>query len=204
MPKGLIAKKIGMSRVFLASGEAIPVTYLLVEPNVIVRTKTKERDGYDAVVLGVKPRVVRTRKGKEHTKYRFQKEWKVETLEGLLPGGEVKADAIPAESRVSVCGVSKGMGFQGVVKRYHFSRGPMSHGSHHHREPGSVGMREKPGRILKGKRMPGHMGSDTITVHGRPVVVSDPVRGVLGIKGPVPGPNGTMVYLTVESSPESK
>ena len=188
MPKGLIAKKIGMSRVFLASGEAIPVTYLLVEPNVIVRTKTKERDGYDAVVLGVKPRVVRTRKGKEHTKYRFQKEWKVETLEGLLPGGEVKADAIPAESRVSVCGVSKGKGFQGVVKRYHFTRGPMSHGSHHHREPGSVGMREKPGRILKGKRMPGHMGARRHTEVGLKVVKVDAGRNLLFVRGAVPGP----------------
>ncbi|MDD5623562.1 MAG: 50S ribosomal protein L3 [Candidatus Peribacteraceae bacterium] len=204
MTTGLIARKVGMSRVFLESGEAVPVTYLKVPANIVVRTKTKEKDGYNAVVLGIDPKKWKTRKGNEHTRYAVQKEWTVESLDGLAPGTQVTVEAVPAESQVTVVGTSKGHGFQGVVKRHHFTRGPMSHGSHHHREPGSVGMREEPGRILKGKRMPGHMGGETVTVKHRPVVVSDKGSGVVAIKGPVPGPNGCAVYVTIESLPEKK
>jgi len=197
---GLIARKVGMSRIFLKTGEAVPVTYLKVPANVVVRTKTKEKDGYNAVVLGIDPKKWKTRKGNEHTRYSVQKEWTVESLDGMSPGSEITLEIIPAESQVTIVGVSKGKGFQGVVKRYHFTRGPMSHGSHHHREPGSVGMREKPGRILKGKRMPGHMGGEQFTMKNRPVLMSDASKGVLAVKGPVPGPSGCTVYVTVESS----
>ncbi len=197
---GLIARKVGMSRVFLASGEAVPVTYLRVPPNIIVRMKTKEKDGYNAVVLGIDPKKWKTRKGNEHTRYAIQKEWAVESLDGLAPGAEVTVEAVPAEGQVTIMGVSKGKGFQGVVKRHHFTRGPMSHGSHHHREPGSVGMREEPGRILKGKRMPGHMGGDQLTLKHRPIMTCDPKAGVFAVKGPVPGPSGTAVYVTIEPS----
>ena len=203
MPSGLIAKKIGMSRVFLESGEAVPVTYLQVEPNTIVRMKTEERDGYNAVVLGVAPKTVKTRKGKEHQKFTIQKEWQVESLEGMEAGKTIKADATPAESTITISGVSKGKGFQGVIKRHKFSRGPETHGSHHHRATGSIGMKEFPGRVLKGKKMPGRMGGDTVTLRNRSVVVCDPEKGILGVKGPVPGPNGSSVYLTVESSKSS-
>jgi len=121
-----------------------------------------------------------------------------------LLGKTVSASQVfkPGES-IDLAGVTKGKGFQGVVKRHKFTRGPMSHGSHHHREPGSVGMREKPGRILKGKRMPGHMGGDQLTLKHRPVVACDPKAGVFAVKGPVPGPSGTAVYITIESSAES-
>jgi len=203
MPSGLIAKKIGMSRVFLESGEAVPVTYLQVEPNTIVRMKTEERDGYNAVVLGVAPKTVKTRKGKEHQKFTIQKEWQVESLEGMEAGKTIKADATPAESTITISGVSKGKGFQGVIKRHKFSRGPETHGSHHHRATGSIGMKEFPGRVLKGKKMPGRMGGDTVTLRNRSVVVCDPEKGILGVKGPLPGPNGSSVYLTVESSKSS-
>lgn len=202
MSNGLIATKIGMSRVFLASGEAVPVTYLQVEPNTVVRTKTEEKDGYNAVVLGVGAKKWKTRKGKEHTRYGTQKEWKVENLEGLEAGKEVKSEVIPKDSVVSINGVSKGKGFQGVIKRHKFSRGPETHGSHHHRATGSVGMKEFPGRILKGKKMAGRMGGDTITIKNRTVLVSDPEKGILGVKGPVPGPNGSTVFLTLESTPD--
>lgn len=204
MPSGLIARKVGMSRVFLESGEAVPVTYLRVPENVVVRTKTKEKDGYDAVILGIDPKNWKTRKGKELTRYAVLKEWAVESLDGLNPGAKVTAESVPAESQVTIVGVSKGKGFQGVVKRHHFTRGPMSHGSHHHREPGSSGMREEPGRVIKGKRYPGHMGNDQLTLKHRPVMASDAKSGVLAVRGPVPGPSGAAVYVTVESTPQKK
>lgn len=201
MALGLIARKIGMSRVFLPTGEAVAVTYLKVEDNTVVRTKTKERDGYDAVVLGVTPKTVRTRKGNELKKHANQKEFPVETLEGIAPGGVLSVDSMPVQSLVTVKGVSKGKGFQGVMKRHHFAGGPESHGSHFKREPGSVGMRTWPGRIHAGKKMAGHMGTDTITLKHRAVIVCDTEKKMLAIKGSIPGANGSIVTLTLESVP---
>jgi len=202
--QGLIAKKVGMSRIFLKTGESVPVTYLKVEPNVVVRTKTKEKDGYDAVVLGVGAKQWRSRKGKENVRYATQKEWKVESLEGIEPGKNFSVEAIPAETLVTVTGTSKGKGFQGVMRRHHFSGGPASHGSHFKREPGSIGMRTQPGRVLKGHPMAGHMGHETVTIQHRPVVVSDAAAGVIAVKGPIPGPNGATIFLTPEASPAKK
>lgn len=196
---GLIARKVGMSRVYLSSGESVPVTYLQVEPNVVVRTKTKEKDGYDAVVLGVRPKQWKTRKGREHTRYGVQKEWQVSSLAGLEPGKQLTSEALPIETVVAVRSVSKGKGFQGVMKRHHFAGGPATHGSHFKREPGSIGMRTEPGRVLKGHPMAGHMGHEQVTLHRRPIVFADHSKGILGVKGPVPGPNGATVFLTPES-----
>ncbi|MBI3331472.1 50S ribosomal protein L3 [Candidatus Peregrinibacteria bacterium] len=201
MSSGLIARKVGMSRVFLPTGEAVPVTYLEVEPNVVVRTKTKEKDGYNAVVLGIGAKQWKSRKGKEHVRYALQKEWQVDSLDGLEPGKKITAEAIPVESLVSITGVSKGKGFQGVMRRHHFAGGPGSHGSHFKREPGSVGMRTSPGRILKGHRMAGRMGGDQISIKNRSIVSADSKKGILAVKGPVPGPNGAAVYVTLESPP---
>ncbi|MEQ1849204.1 MAG: 50S ribosomal protein L3 [Candidatus Peribacteraceae bacterium] len=199
MALGLIAKKVGMSRVFLPSGESVPVTYLEVPENRIIRTKTKEKDGYEAVVLGIGEKIMKTRKGKEHKKYREQKEFQVPSLDGLALGSTVSVATLPAESMVTVTGISKGKGFQGVMKRHNFAGGPRSHGSHFKREPGSVGMRTWPGRIHKGKRMAGHMGLETITLKHRPVIVSDEAKNIVAIKGPIPGPNGSFVSLTPEA-----
>ncbi len=197
---GLIARKLGMSRVFL-DGAAVAVTYLQVEPNIIVRTKNTEKDGYNAIILGIGLKKIKTRKGNELKKFAHQKEWRVDSLEGLDTGKEVTIETIPAKTLVTITSISKGKGFQGTIKRHHFAGGPASHGSHFKREPGSVGMREMPGRIHKGKRMAGHMGSEQVTVHGRPVVVCDTEKRVLAVRGPVPGPNGSAVFLTVESLP---
>ncbi len=202
--QGLIARKVGMSRVFLPTGEAVPVTYLKVEPNTIIRTKTKNKDGYDAVVLGIGAKAWKSRKGKENVRYAVQKEWKVESLDGLEPGKTLSAEVLPEQTLVTVCGISKGKGFQGVMRRHHFSGGPASHGSHFKREPGTIGMRTEPGRVLKGHKMAGHMGHETVTVHHRAVITSDVQNGVIAIKGPVPGPNGSPVFLTKESSPSSE
>ncbi|PIP65667.1 50S ribosomal protein L3 [Candidatus Peregrinibacteria bacterium CG10_big_fil_rev_8_21_14_0_10_49_16] len=201
MNVGCIAKKIGMSRVFLDSGESVPVTYVSVEPHTVVRTKTDEKDGYKAVILGIHPSIKKTRKGKELKKYRRQKEWKVDSLDGLEQGKELKDDLFPEEGgKVTVTGVTKGKGFQGVVKRHGFHGGPGSHGSHHHREPGSVGMKEWPGRVLKGRKLPGQMGKKQCTLHHRPVVSCNREKGLIAIKGQIPGPNGAYVYITFEST----
>ncbi len=199
---GLIAKKLGMSRVFQETGEAVAVTFLQVEPNIVVRTKTKDKDGYDAVVLGVGAKPWKSRKGKDNVRYAAQKEWKVDSFEGMEPGKKLTVDMFTTESLVCIQSVSKGKGFQGVMRRWHFGGGPGSHGSHFKREPGSVGMRTQPGRILPGHHMAGHMGSDSVTLHRRPVVTVDAEKGIVGVKGPVPGPNGARVYITKE--PEVK
>ena len=201
---GLIAKKLGMSRIFQQSGEAVAVTYLSVEPNVVVRMKTKEKDGYDAIVLGVGAKPWKSRKGKENVRYADQKEWKVESLDGMEPGKKISVEIFTPESLVSIQSISKGKGFQGVMKRWHFGGGPGSHGSHFKREPGSVGMRTQLGRILPGHHMAGHMGNDQVTIHRRPVVTVDAEKGIVAIKGPVPGPNGARVYITNEPSPSKK
>lgn len=193
-----------MSRVFQEdTGEAVPVTYLQVEPNTIVRTKTEDKDGYNAVVLGVKPKNWKTRKGKERVRYGDQKEFRVETLDGLEAGKQLSCEKFVVNSKVTVAGITKGRGFQGVIKRHGFSRGPETHGSHHHRRPGSIGMAEFPGRVLKGKKMPGRMGTQQQTLRSREVLVCDTKKGIVGVKGPVPGPNGASVYLQLESTPES-
>lgn len=201
MVPGLIVTKVGMSRVFLESGESVPVTYCRVEPNVVVRTKNMEKDGYNAVVLGTRPSVLKTRKGKEHTKFRTEKEWRVESLEGFEQGKAFTAKDFPEKGGVvTIMGISKGKGFQGVVRRHHFAGGPQTHGSHFKREPGSVGMREYPGRILRGRRMAGHMGNQRVTIAHRPVITCDTERGVIGIKGPLPGSRGMQLFITLESS----
>ena len=201
---GLIAKKIGMSRVFRPDGTVVPVTYVKVDPNTVVRHRIKDRDGYDAVVLGIGEKKWKTRKKKEHAKYQVEREFVVDSLEGFDVGKELTAEAIPAESTVTVVGTSKGKGFSGVIKRWNFSRGPETHGSHHHREPGSIGMCAKPGRVLKGKKMPGRLGQDRVTVKNCEVVLSDPKENLIAIKGPIPGARGTADVLKVESLPKEQ
>jgi large subunit ribosomal protein L3 len=199
--KGLITRKVGMSRVFQDDGTAVAVTYLKVEPNTIIRTREKERDGYDAVVLGIEPKKWKTRKGIERVKYAKEKEFTVDSLEDVEVGSQITSESIPAESMVTVVGISKGKGFAGVIKRHNFSRGPETHGSHHHREPGSIGMCDMPGKVLKGKKMPGRMGSDQVTLRNRKVVFSNAEENLIAVKGPVPGPNGSIVVLNIESVP---
>lgn len=197
---GVIAKKIGMSRAFLPTGEAVPVTYLEIQPNVVVRTKTTEKDGYNAVVLGIGAKEWKSRKGKKNMRYSMQKEFQVESLDGFEAGKMITADVLPADSMVTVEGTSKGKGFQGVVRRFHFGGGPRSHGSHFKREPGSIGMRTDPGRIFKGRKMAGHMGFENMTIKHRAVVVNEASKNLIAIKGPVPGPTGAHVFLTLEAS----
>ncbi len=197
---GVIAKKIGMSRAFLPTGEAVPVTYLEIQPNVVVRTKTTDKDGYNAVVLGIGAKEWKSRKGKKNMRYSMQKEFQVESLDGFEPGKTITAEVLPKESMVTVEGTSKGKGFQGVVRRFHFGGGPASHGSHFKREPGSIGMRTDPGRIFKGRKMAGHMGHEHMTIKHRAVIINETAKNLIAIAGPVPGPAGGHVFLTLEAA----
>src|SRR3990167_3951891 len=156
---GILGKKIGMTRLIQDDGRVIPLTVVQCEPNQVTQVKTTEKDGYPAVVLGFGS----FQKPKKTRPFRFQREFKLIDVNGEMKNGE----------EVKVTAFSKGKGFAGVIKRHHFRSGPSSHGSHHHREPGSIGMCAKPGRVLKGKKMPGRMGGDQTSLRGVEVVFVD-------------------------------
>jgi len=188
---GIIGKKLGMSQVIQDDGRVIPVTYVLCQPNEVVQVKTLETDGYPAVVLGFDA----YKNPSKNKKFKKMKEFRVEDSSDYKKGQKVSVEVLKEISSVEVSGDSKGRGFQGVIKRHKFSRGPETHGSHHHREPGSVGMCAKPGRVMKGKKLPGHMGVDQITLKHRPLVSVIESENVLAIKGPLPGANNSYVFI---------
>jgi len=188
---GILGQKLGMTRLISAAGEVIPVTLVQTEQNAITHVKTTEKDGYNALVLGFKqfkhPSKVR--------KFRFVREFQVEKPEEFKDKPEIGIDAFAEGEIVSIQGISKGKGFQGVVKRHKFKGGPASHGSDHHREPGSMGTR-KPRRVKAGKRMPGHMGSDQITLKHVQIVKIDAEKHIIAIKGPLPGSIQSLIRIT--------
>ncbi|MFO0780701.1 MAG: 50S ribosomal protein L3 [Candidatus Gracilibacteria bacterium] len=187
---GLIGKKLGMTRVIQDDGRVIPMTVIQCEPNVIAQIKTVEKDGYPAIVLGFS----QLKKPTKTQKFRVLKEFRIKGDEQVNKGDTITVEMFKEGDVVSVTGTSKGKGFQGVVKRHHMAGGPASHGSHFHREPGSVGARAKPGKILRGKRLPGHMGDETVTIRSS-VVYLDSKKNIVGIKGAVPGSNNGIVSL---------
>lgn len=208
--KGLIAKKEGMTRIFSDSGEVIPVTVLNASECTIVGFRRKEKEGYDAVQLGIDAvfpeKLNRPERGffkKNNIPESFRKiievPVKFEDNEDLKPflGKRVKIEEVfKPGSRVKVRGISKGRGFQGVVKRWGFAGGPDSHGSSlFHRRPGSIGTNTFPGRIIKGKKMPGHMGAKTVTILNLEVVKILENDGLILVKGGVPGPRGGFIVL---------
>jgi large subunit ribosomal protein L3 len=187
---GLIGKKLGMTRVIQDDGRVIPMTVIQCEPNVIAQIKTVEKDGYPAIVLGFSA----LKKPTKTKKFLAMKEFRTKGDEQIKKGDTITVEMFKEGDLVSVTGTSKGKGFQGVIKRHHMAGGPGSHGSHFHREPGSVGARAKPGKILRGKRLPGHMGDETVTVRTS-VVYLDNKKNLVGIKGAVPGGNNGIVSL---------
>ena len=200
--KGILGKKIGMTQVFAKNGKLIPVTVVSVEPNVVMQIKTKETDGYEAIQLGFA-----TKKEKHSTKAemghakkanaapkRFLKEIKGVEVSNYELGQEIKCDVFEAGEIVDVTGTSKGKGFQGVIKRYNQSRGPMGHGSQYHRGVGSMGTL-RPMRVFKGKKLPGHMGNETVTIQNLEVVAIDLDENVILIKGNIPGPKNSFVVI---------
>lgn len=204
MPNGIIGKKIGITQRFAEDGSVIPLTVVQAGPCVVVQRKTKDRDGYDAIQLGlVEPdRKVRANKPMEgHFKkasvapVKMLREFRVGPDEELKVGETVKATMFTPADRVNVSGVSKGKGFAGVMKRHHFSGGRATHGSMFHRAPGSIGQSSYPSRVFRGMKGPGHMGQERVTVKNLQVVEVSEEDNLLLIKGAVPGANGT--YLEI-------
>ena len=202
MEKAIIGKKIGMTQVFAKDGKLIPVTVVSVEPNVVMQIKTKETDGYEAIQLGFatknekhsnKPEMGHAKKANTAPK-RFLKEIKGVEVSNYELGQEIKCDVFEAGEIVDVTGTSKGKGFQGVIKRYNQSRGPMGHGSQYHRGVGSMGTL-RPMRVFKGKKLPGHMGNETVTIQNLEVVAIDLDEHVILIKGNIPGPKNSFVVI---------
>ena len=210
MNKGLIGRKIGMTQIFDESGKVIPVTVIEAGPCVVAQVKTVENDGYQAIQLGfgdVKEKKL-TKPAKGHftkvnvTPKKHLREFRMDSLEGYTVGQELKADVFAAGDKLDIQGISKGKGFQGVIKRHGQSRGPMGHGSMYHRRPGSMGPTSTPGRVFKGKKLPGHMGAQTISIQNLEVVRVDLDKNVILVKGSVPGAKGAILKL--KSSVKSK
>ena len=200
--KGILGKKVGMTQVFTTNGKLIPVTVIEIEPNVVTQIKTVEKDGYDAIQLGYetvrekvsnKPKVGHTKKANTEPK-RFLREIRGVNVSDYTLGQEIKADIFAKGEIVDVSGISKGKGFQGVIKRHNQSRGPMGHGSQYHRGVGSLGTM-LPMHVLKGKKMPGQMGNVARTVQNLEIVSVDTENNVILVKGNVPGPKKSLVMI---------
>ena len=202
---GIVGRKAGMTRVFTDDGQAIPVTLIEATPNRITQVKTPETDGYSAVQVAVgsrraalltKPEAGHLAKAKvEAGRGLWELRVEADKLGEFQVGGEIKADIFSVGQMVDVQGVTKGKGFQGTIKRHNFRMGDATHGnSLSHRAPGSIGQRQTPGRVFPGKKMSGHMGAETQTTQGLEVVRVDAERGLIAIRGAVPGaPGGDVV-----------
>lgn len=204
---GLYAFKIGMVTVFDESGTQVPVTALKYDPMYVSQVKTKEKDGYEAIQVAFKPKPARTANKAELTKFRkagFEnsayhcKEILQSLPEGIQIGQKVSIDSLEKGALVKITAPSKGRGFSGAVKRHGFAGGPAAHGSKFHRKPGSMGMRTWPGRVLKGKKLPGQFGNEKTTIHNMTVVDILAEENVILVKGAVPGGANTLVRLVKE------
>jgi large subunit ribosomal protein L3 len=200
MSIGLIGRKVGMTQVFEKDGSLVAVSVLEVAPNTVTRVRTTERDGYRAVQLGTdeKRRLTKPVAGqlKDLPKLGTLREFRVDDTSGFEVGQSLGVGDVFAEGDlVDVTGVSKGKGFAGHVKRHHFGRGPTTHGSDHHREPGSIGPGTTPGRVYKGLRMAGHMGHEQVTTKKVRVVKADADRNLLLLAGSTPGPRGSLILV---------
>ena len=188
---GLIGRKVGMTQVFQDDGTMIPVSVVAIQPNTVTRLRTPERDGYAAVQIGTEPgkKLTKPETGqlRDLPKVAVIREFRVEDLEGYEVGQTLDVNLFAAGDIIHVTGTSKGKGFAGNIKRNNFRRGPKTHGSDHHRAPGSIGPGTTPGRVYRGMKMAGHMGDERVTVKKLRVVRVDPDRNLLLVKGSVPG-----------------
>ena len=200
--KAIIGKKVGMTQIFDEKGYVIPVTVIEAGPCLVAQVKTEENDGYNAIQLGFgevkdkhinKPEKGHFEKSKLSAK-KHLREFRADSID-VKVGDEVKADVFEAGDKIDVQGTSKGKGFQGVIKRHGQHRGPMGHGSMYHRRPGSMGATSTPGRVFKGKKLPGHMGVQTVTIQNLDVVRVDMDKNVILVKGSVPGPKGAILKI---------
>ncbi len=200
--KGILGRKLGMTQVFTKNGKLIPVTVVEVEPNVVTQIKTLDTDGYEAIQLGfdTKREKLSNKAEKGHlakantAPKRFLKEIRGANVSNYKLGQELTCEVFEEGELVDVTGTSKGKGYQGVIKRYHQSRGPMGHGSQYHRGVGSLGTL-RPMRVFKGKKLPGHMGHVTVTMQNLEIVSVIPEENVILIKGNVPGAKKSLVII---------
>jgi large subunit ribosomal protein L3 len=204
MSIGLIGRKVGMTQVFQDDGTMVAVSVLSIEPNTVTRLRTTDRDGYTAVQLGaeVARKLTKPEAGqlkdlpKAAQALKTIREFRVDSVDDYELGQTVSLmDLFSAGDEVDVSGVSKGKGFAGHIKRHNFHRGPSSHGSDHHREPGSIGPGTTPGRVYRGMKMAGHMGDETVTIKKVRVVRTDPDRNLLLVKGSLPGARGSLILV---------
>lgn len=203
MKKAIMAKKIGMTQVFNEAGNLVPVTVLEAGPCVVIQKKTIENDGYEAIQVGytdAKAKLL-TKPAKGHfekanvSAKKYLKEFRLEDSANYEIGAEIKADIFAAGEKVDVSGITKGKGYQGAIKRHGQSRGPMGHGSKYHRSLGSLSSGTTPGRVKKGKKMPGHMGAVKTTIQNLEVVSTDAAKNLILVKGAVPGPKGSIIVI---------
>jgi len=201
---GIIGKKIGMTRLFQESGETVAVTAIQAGPSVVTQVKSRNGDGYDAVQVGfVENKVKQSQlnspqkghlRGLENVRY--LREFRTDDISSVKRGDKVDVSFLKRGDLINTTGISKGRGFAGVVKRYHFAGGPKTHGqTDRHRAPGSIGSTTFPGRVLKGKRMAGHMGNKRVTARNLEVIQVDTERNLLLVKGAVPGANGGLLII---------
>ncbi len=199
MSIGLLGRKVGMTQVFIEDGTLVPVSVLAVEPNTVTCLRTTERDGYNAIQLGAgrARRLTKPRQGqlKDLPPVRDTREFRVDDVTGFELGQTLDVSLFSAGEVIDVSGVSKGKGFSGTIKRHNFRRGPETHGSDSHRQPGSIGAGTSPGRVLKGTGMAGRMGNDRVTVKKMTVVRTDAERNLLLVRGPVPGARNALVVV---------
>lgn len=200
--KGILGRKAGMTQVFTKEGKVIPVTVIEVEPNVVTQVKTKETDGYEAIQLGIvdrkeknatKASVGHAKKANTNPK-RFLKEIRDVNVTDYALGQTLTASVFEPGEMVDVTGTSKGKGFQGVIKRHGQSEGPKTHGSRYHRRPGSMGTM-RPMRVLKVKKLAGHMGSETVTVQNLEIIEVNETENYILVSGNVPGPKNSLVLI---------
>lgn len=203
MKKAILGTKIGMTQIFGEGGKVIPVTAILAGPCTVIQKKTVETDGYDAVQVGFgeikEKKVNKPLKGHfakaDTANKKYLREFRLEDVSAYNVGDEIKAEVFEAGEKVDVSGISKGHGFAGPMKRWNLHRGPMSHGSHSQRVSGSMGMCSYPGRVFKGKKLPGHYGVDKVTIQNLEIVKVDAENNLILVKGAVPGIKGGLVTI---------
>lgn len=203
MNKTIIGKKVGMTQIFDEKGLVVPVTVIEAGPCTVTQVKTVETDGYNSIQLGygeVKEKHVNKPLKGHFTKSKLAlkkhlREFRVDNAGEAKVGDEIKVDVFEQGDKIDVQGTTKGKGFQGVIKRHGQHRGPMGHGSMYHRRPGSMGPTSTPGRVFKGKKLPGHMGCQTVTIQNLDVVRVDTDKNVILVKGSVPGPKGAILKI---------
>lgn len=204
MKKAILGTKLGMSQLFLEDGKVVPITVILAEPNVVVQKKTVETDGYEAVQVGYQNKKEKLANKPEKGHFakanvpvkRFLREFKLENASEMNVGDEINVTVFAEGDRVDVTGISKGKGYAGAIKRFNFHRLKETHGTGPvHRHAGSMGACSSPSRVYKGKKLPGHMGVDKVTIQNLDIVKIDTENNLICVKGGIPGTNGSLVIL---------